>query len=164
MICYKDKLKMVLLNSKKPLITISYNNNFFIAPIIPVENFDEKLKHLTDLIDNQLKIGNILIQKYESAPCLFIIPEIEASRAQKHYQNQFRLVYNTIWEPLINKKDSLKKELITKMRSAEDVLLVAVALKYLNYVYATNSNKIKDSIEPYKNLLNKTQKRILKKS
>ena len=52
-------------------------------------------------------------------------------------------------------------ELLNNMNSAEDVLLTAVALKYLNKVHLANLNIIKDVIQPYKKFLNSSQKRML---
>ena len=161
MICYKDKLKMVLLNSKKPLIIIKTNYKLFIAPILSVSNFDNKLKVLTDKIDNELKNINVQINVYNPAPSLFKLKVYTGAQENNYYKMQLKLIFKS-WKFLLRKKDSLKKDLINSIQSAEDVILTAIALKYLNKVFNTKLSLIRKVIQPYNKLLNQSQKRMLK--
>lgn len=156
MICYKHKLETVLLNSKKPLVAIECEDKIFIAPIIPVSNFDEKLKKLTDIIDNRIKMHAIHIDEYEPAPAFFILPSIEQKKAKKYYHMQFRAIFD-----ILELKDDLIAELLNNMDSAENVLLTAVALQYVNKVYTENLNIVKEVVQPYKKFLTRIQKRTL---
>ncbi len=156
MICYKKKLENVLLHSKKTLVAIECEHRLFIAPIIPVDNFDKKLKKLTDVIDNRIKMNAIHIDKYEPAPAFFRIPSIEQKKAKKYYHAQFNAIFD-----ILELKDDLMAELLNNMNSAEDVLLTAAALKYLNKVHLANLNIIKDVIQPYRKFLSQSQKRML---